>query len=324
MGPLLTRLDSWLAKHRARFHKNLQPGAAVGDLHALSNSIAKYLPAALSELLSWHNGQGDDYVGYFVDHWLLMSAAKIAAAKNDLDSTGGEYGWKTDWVPFLDDDSGDFVVLDLSQEGPPVLAYWMGEHTTPLAPSLEVWLGDFVTGVEAGQYHEDPERGTFRGGDCRKRALAAACWLPSGCLPENAGGSLRHLDHHERPRGIEVILTRFIDDAHKIPCGRLFVRQRAVDLASFKRCRVTVVVHAHCIGRELSLFRHRQSSISHLIFLHLSPVGGGRSYSRDTLSAANNTYPPSRAQHKKVPFFAHRFRVADKNMAAASKFDQES
>jgi cell wall assembly regulator SMI1 len=162
VGPLLTRLDAWLARHRKRFHRNLQPGASVDELHQLSNAIAKYLPAPLSELLSWHNGQGDDYVGYFVDHWLLMSAAKIAAAKGDLDNTACEYGWKKDWVPFLDDDSGNFVILDLSQKVPPVLAYWMGEHTTSLAPSLEAWLADFVTDVEGGKYHEDPERGTFQ------------------------------------------------------------------------------------------------------------------------------------------------------------------
>jgi cell wall assembly regulator SMI1 len=161
---LLNRLDAWLAKHRARFKKNLAPGATAGDLAELSMRLKTSVPASLSELLSWHNGQGDDYVGYFVDHWLLMSAAKIAAAKADLDANAAEYGWSVHWLPFLDDDGGNFVVLDLNQKEAPVLAYWMGERSEKLAPSLEQWFTDFVTAVEANQYFQDPERGTFQRG----------------------------------------------------------------------------------------------------------------------------------------------------------------
>jgi cell wall assembly regulator SMI1 len=159
--PLLSRLDKWLTKNRARFRKNLMHGASKADLESLSKSLGKPVPSSLAELLAWHNGQGEDYAGYFIDHWLLLGTSKIAAAKADLDTVGGEYGWKKDWLPFLDDDGGNFVVLDLSKKEPAVLAYWMGEKTENLAPSLEAWLSAFVKEVEAGLYHEDPERGTF-------------------------------------------------------------------------------------------------------------------------------------------------------------------
>jgi cell wall assembly regulator SMI1 len=168
VAPLLRRLDSWLAKHRARFRKNLLPGASAADLAALTKVLGKPVPASLAGLLSWHNGQTEDYVGYFVDHWLLMSAAKIAAAKADLDAVGSENGWKKGWLPFLDDDGGNFILLDSSKANQPVLAYWMGEKAEKLAPSLEAWLTDFVTAVEAGQYHEDQERGTFSKSNSRK------------------------------------------------------------------------------------------------------------------------------------------------------------
>jgi cell wall assembly regulator SMI1 len=158
---ILTRLDKWLTESRPKFRKSLQPGASASDLGALGKSLGKPVPSGLAALLSWHNGQGEDYAGYFIEHWLLMSAAKIAAAKADLDAVGGEYGWNKDWLPFLDDDGGNFIVLDLSQSNPPMLAYWMGEKAEKLAPSLDAWLTDFVTAVEAGKYHEDPERGTF-------------------------------------------------------------------------------------------------------------------------------------------------------------------
>ena len=128
----------------------------------MAKSLAKPLPAGLAESVSWHNGQGEDYAGYFVDHWLLLSTAKIAAAKAELDAAGADYGWNKNWLPFLDDDGGNFVVLDLSKQESPVLVFWMGEKTETLAPSLETWLTDFMTAVEAGHYREDPERGTFQ------------------------------------------------------------------------------------------------------------------------------------------------------------------
>jgi cell wall assembly regulator SMI1 len=168
VSALLSRLDQWLAKNRSRFRKNLLPGASAADIAGLGKSLGKPVPAGLAALLSWHNGQGDEYVGYFVDHWLFMSAAKIAAAKADLDAVGGDYGWKTDWLPFLDDDGGNFVVLDLSNTNLPVLAYWMGEKAEHLAPSLEAWLNDFVSAVEAGRFSEDPERGTFSKSNAKK------------------------------------------------------------------------------------------------------------------------------------------------------------
>jgi len=161
LNPLLTRLDIWLKKHRSRFFKNLNPGASAAELAALAKSLGKPLPAEVADLLSWHNGQGDDYVGYFVDHWLLLSTTRIAAAKADLDANGTAYGWNKDWLPLMDDDGGNYLTVDLAHQPAPLLAYWMGETPETLAPSLEKWLTTLVTAVEAGQYSQDSERGTF-------------------------------------------------------------------------------------------------------------------------------------------------------------------
>src|SRR5262249_32674382 len=134
---VLTRLDKWLAKHRPRFRKALRPGATPAQLAALAKSLGRPVHPALAELLAWHNGQGEDYAGYFEDHRLLMSTDTIAAAKADLDANALEHGWNKDWVPFLDDDGGNFVVLDLSKSDPPVLACWMDGKPEKLAPSLQ-------------------------------------------------------------------------------------------------------------------------------------------------------------------------------------------
>jgi cell wall assembly regulator SMI1 len=162
MKELLNRLDKWLAKHRKKFHKNLNRGATPVELEQLGKKLAKPAPAGLAELLAWHNGQGEDYAGYFEGHWLLMDAGRIAAVKEELDASAGEYGWKKEWLPFLDDDGGNYLVLDTSQKEPPVVVFLMGEKSEQLAPSLEAWMTDFVTAVEAGKYYEEPERGTFK------------------------------------------------------------------------------------------------------------------------------------------------------------------
>jgi cell wall assembly regulator SMI1 len=163
MKALLSRLDQWLAQHRKRFHDNLQPGAPVAELNALGKSLGQPVPDGLRTLLGWHNGQGEEYVGYFENHWLLMSTGMISAAKQELDG-GAVDGWKREWIPFLDDDGGDYLVLDAGKKEPPVLAFYLDkeEPAKVVAPSLEAWIKEFVTAVEAGEYFEEPERGTFK------------------------------------------------------------------------------------------------------------------------------------------------------------------
>ena len=40
--------------------------------------------------------------------------------------------------------------------------FWAGAKPEKKAASLAAWLEDFVKEVEAGHYHEDSERGTFK------------------------------------------------------------------------------------------------------------------------------------------------------------------
>jgi cell wall assembly regulator SMI1 len=162
MKDLLTRLDKWLARHRKKFHNNLQPGASPAQLDALAKAVGKPVPDSLRTLLAWHNGQGEDYAGYFENHWLLMSAEGIAAAKQELDA-GAVDGWHKEWIPFLDDDGGDYLVLDTSRKDAPLLGFYLdaGEPAKEAAPSLDAWVKEFVEAVEAGAYVEDKERGTF-------------------------------------------------------------------------------------------------------------------------------------------------------------------
>jgi cell wall assembly regulator SMI1 len=159
---LLARIDRWLAAHRSRFHRALQPPATAAECDRLAAALGGNLPPELRTWLTWHNGQSPDVPGAFEQNWNLMSAEQIAEAKQELDAEGHE-GWQRAWVPFLDDDNGNYLCLDPATAGTPVRGCWHGQadHAT-VAPSLTAWVEDFVTALERGGYTEDPERGTFQ------------------------------------------------------------------------------------------------------------------------------------------------------------------
>jgi cell wall assembly regulator SMI1 len=164
LSPLLTRLEAWLKVHRPRYAEALQPPATEDDYVALRGSLGAPVPDDLRQLLAWHDGQGEDFSGSFEEAWNLLSAAQIGAAKRDLDSQAGhgQSTWQPAWVPFLDDDQGNYLCLDPSLPGVPVREYRLTSPEAPtVAASLAAWLADFVAAVEAGQYHEDSERGQF-------------------------------------------------------------------------------------------------------------------------------------------------------------------
>jgi cell wall assembly regulator SMI1 len=160
---VLSRLETWLRKNRRGFYKGLFPGAKPEELSALQNKLGGVLPEDLRAFLAWHNGQSLDFIGHFEQNWNLMSADQIAAAKRELDAEDHlETGWKREWIPFMDDDAGDFLFLDTGTTGIPAREFWQGKPEQPLAaPSLAAWLESFVNAVEKGEYVEDPERGTF-------------------------------------------------------------------------------------------------------------------------------------------------------------------
>lgn len=161
MLPQLEQLDGWLARNRPAFHKNLNKPAAAAVLKSLEKTVKSPLPEVVQKWLSWHDGQGEAYVGFFFDHWLMMSAEKIAAAKVELDAAGGDMGWRASWLPLFDDDGGNFACIDLTRPASPFFAFWAGAKPTAIAGSFAEWIGQYVTDVLAGQFFEEPERGTF-------------------------------------------------------------------------------------------------------------------------------------------------------------------
>jgi cell wall assembly regulator SMI1 len=162
MARLLARLEKWLAEHRPHFHRGLLPGATPAELENLRQSLGVPLPESLKAWLAWHNGISPDTMARFEENWILMSSGQIAEAKRELDADAAETGWQPVWIPFLDDDAGDYVCLDTSQPGVPVREFWLDRKEHPVvAPSLEACLAERIEAMERGEFSEDPERGTF-------------------------------------------------------------------------------------------------------------------------------------------------------------------
>jgi len=159
---VLERLERWLAGRRPRYLSGLNPPATAAQLKELAARLGRPVPEELQALLSWHDGQGEGFVGAFEEHWLLMGCQDIADAKKPLDADAAQTGWRSEWIPFLDDDAGNYLCLDTAAANRPVRAFYPGKAEHPvLAPSLAAWLADFVTQVEQGTYVEEPERGAF-------------------------------------------------------------------------------------------------------------------------------------------------------------------
>src|SRR5262249_48335599 len=127
ISDLLARLEKWLKKNRPHFLKGLPPGASQIQLDGLERELNLTSPADLRELLSWHDGQGEDFIGRFEQDWLLMSCDQILAAKGALDHDAASTGWTPAWIPFLDNNAGDFLCLDTSKPQAPVRGFWLGE-----------------------------------------------------------------------------------------------------------------------------------------------------------------------------------------------------
>jgi cell wall assembly regulator SMI1 len=131
-------------------------------LDQLQNDLGRPLPDALRTLLAWHNGQSDDCPARFEQDWILLDSGRVAAAKREVDAAAPATGWQPDWIPFLDNDAGDYVCMDAGAPGVPVREFWQDRKEHPVtAPNLAVWLEGVVSAMERGEYHEDPERGSF-------------------------------------------------------------------------------------------------------------------------------------------------------------------
>lgn len=178
--PLVARLDQWLAANRPAFHASLRPGSAAAGIDDVAGRVDGELPSLLRELLTWRDGQSqdydDDHLGCLDGAWRLMSAGGLAATMDEMLQIGQEQGfgvatcpddlgrieeiwWSTGWIPFLENIFGDNLCVDLwgafgGTSGQIIEFRAKDEFRNITHPSLEAWLETLVLACEAGMYDE--------------------------------------------------------------------------------------------------------------------------------------------------------------------------
>ncbi|MFD6196409.1 SMI1/KNR4 family protein [Mycobacteriaceae bacterium NPDC060252] len=171
MNPLIARLDAALRAVHPEFLAIHAPGATIEQIDALEALAGKPLPGTLRDLLAWHNGVGPRGVlATFAGPWNFMSVEQIIGAIEMLrDLLEHEPRWKEwtwwgyDWIPFLEDNFGDHICVDLDgggtleNDGQPFTGGIAGQimqfdhaaaYRVVAAPSFDTWLTALVQAIE--------------------------------------------------------------------------------------------------------------------------------------------------------------------------------
>ncbi|MEU6184369.1 SMI1/KNR4 family protein [Nocardia sp. NPDC047038] len=167
MHPLVVRLDQWLLANRPAYHAGLMPGASAADIDEVARRVGGRLPPLLRDLLTWRDGQSEDYFGSLEFYWSLMPAGGIASTMDEMAWIAANEGlddleWSADWVPFLQNPFGDYMCIDLQgafggRPGQLVKYGHDDEFRNIICPSLEAWLGTLVAAFEAGMFESEHE-----------------------------------------------------------------------------------------------------------------------------------------------------------------------
>jgi cell wall assembly regulator SMI1 len=161
LAAALARLDTWFSENREDFAGALLDGAQAAELNQLEKKIGHPLPADVKTLFMWHNGQDEEIFASFYETFFLVGTANAAKDWQECQEEALP-GWKAHMLPIMEDNTGNFIVVDLSTSEAAVLEFWQG-RTEPIkaAASLREWFETFVSEIEGGRYEEEPERGEF-------------------------------------------------------------------------------------------------------------------------------------------------------------------
>lgn len=180
LSATLARLEAWLAEHVPDIHAALRPGASEADLDDLETLIGLRLPESFRMLYRWHDGQNWEAGGVFGLEFLTLEGVRrewetwrqVEAMHPDMNEempstshppgAGRETYTTPGWLGFLANGGGNSVGLDFDPgpEGTPGQVITFGrdeEHKYVLAESLDAFLGEYVSRLEAGRVTVTPE-----------------------------------------------------------------------------------------------------------------------------------------------------------------------
>ncbi|MCQ2999933.1 SMI1/KNR4 family protein [Pseudomonas syringae] len=121
----------------------LRPPASETSIQQIEQLLGAPLPLGLRQLLLWHDGQEWNAELRESDNRRLLAASEIMDALKFFLDPEEEFcePWERYWVPFLTNDSGDYVVVDASPSGTgELIHYWHDWDDRSIAyPSLNEW-----------------------------------------------------------------------------------------------------------------------------------------------------------------------------------------
>lgn len=133
----------------------LRPPASAESIAQIEHLLGAALPSGLHQLLRWHDGQEWNAALRESDNRRLLSVGEIVDALKFFLDPEEEFlePWGRYWLPFLTNDSGDYVVVDASPEGKAeVIAYWHDwEDRSVEYSSMVEWAAGLIDELGEGE-----------------------------------------------------------------------------------------------------------------------------------------------------------------------------
>ncbi len=168
MESIVGKLDRLLQQYRPAYYQRLKPGATIENILEFEFHLSATLPYSFKSLYLWKNGQPSSYFEAWQSNQTLMSLAAIREAHDVLTGLlrAGEFDkanwWHPQWIPFLDNGSGDHFCIDLvgtlgGRAGQIIEFRHNNSCRKIVAPSFEAWLDSYVDLIqnEDWAYYEE-------------------------------------------------------------------------------------------------------------------------------------------------------------------------
>ena len=157
-GQSFARLSALWAVKRTDLEKGLRRGATTAQLASFETKLGLPLPSTFRALYAWHDGATDED-GWFEGAYGFCRLVHILSHKQMLDDVRGDDGtWNKAWVPFLQNNSSDFVCLDTTTGEIFEWFNYGGTNRVVLAPTFDAWLAAHVAITEAAKSLDDDDK----------------------------------------------------------------------------------------------------------------------------------------------------------------------
>ena len=112
----MQELWQFIKKKQPELKNHLLPGASLGEIQSIEDSLGIEFPAMFRDCYLIHNGLAQSR---FIDYWRLFPLNEIIEIWNFCkklrvcDDLNNEYKWNPKWIPFGSNMSGNLICFNL-------------------------------------------------------------------------------------------------------------------------------------------------------------------------------------------------------------------